>query len=105
MTLIYYTYITILGIFQAVIGLLLLGVAIAFLVVENDDKVDYNHEYSLSGIAAVLCGALALLAAILGFQSFKYPKSYCKSGINIAFCVLVCVVAFMCIGIYSAGIG
>ena len=105
MTPIYYTYITILGIFQAVIGLLLLSVAIAFLEVENDDKVDYDHRYSLSGIAAFMCGALVLIAGILGFQSFKYPKSYCKSGINVAFCVLVCVVAFTCIGMYSAGIG
>lgn len=75
------------------------------MALENNDNGDYYNDYRLSGIAAIICGVLALIAGTLGFQSFKYPKSYCKSGINVAFCVAVCVAGSTCFGIYSAGIG
>ena len=84
---------------------MLIGVAIIFLALEDNNNKDYYNDYRLSGIAAIICGVLALIAGILGFQSFKYPKSYCKSGINVALCIVVCVAGSACLGIYSAGIG
>ena len=85
--------------------MLLLVAAIAFLALENNDNGDCYNEYRFSGIVAVTCDVLALIAGILGFQSFKYRKSYSKSGINVAFCILVCVAGSACIGLYSAGVG
>lgn len=102
MTIVYSQQIIVLGIFQFILGFLLLIVAAIFLAVENVRK---NEEiYPYSGTAAVICGVLALTAGILGIQSFKYPTSYCKSAINLGFCIVACTVGAINVGVYAAGI-
>ena len=70
----------------------------------------YNHfykekDYRYSGVAGVVSGVLAMIAGVLGLQSFKYPKSYFKSGINLGFCIVACIAGVTSLGIYAAGVG
>lgn len=84
--------------------MLLLVFAIIYLALENGGNVEYHDNFRYSGVAAIICGVLALVAGICGLQSFKYPKSYFKSGINIAFCIVACVSGVTSLGIYLAGV-
>lgn len=96
------TIILFLGFSQVVVGTLLAGVAALFLVIENVWK--HPVDYPLSGIAAIACGALALICGFTGALSLGDPRSYCKSGINSAFCIVTCAVAAIAAGVYCRGL-
>ena len=88
---------------------MLLSVGAVFLALEDREDNFYSryyreNGYHYSGVAAVISGVLAMIAGILGSQSVKYPKSYFRSGINLAFCLAACVAGAMSLGIYSAGV-
>lgn len=80
----------------------MLVIAVIFLAVENVRKSEETYLYS--GIAAVSCGVFAFIAGILGFLYFKYPKSYCKSAVNLGFCIVACTVGVINLGVYATGI-
>lgn len=98
-----------LGIFQVINGFLLLGVGVTFLALERADssynRFDKEKDYRYSGVVGVVSGVLAMIAGVLGVQSFKHPKSYFKSGINLGFCIVACISGITSLGIYAAGIG
>lgn len=71
---------------------------------DKEHNIYRESDYHYSGVAGVVSGILAIIAGVLGLQSVKYAKDYCRSGINLAFCIAACVAAATSLGIYSAGI-
>lgn len=77
---------------------------------ERLDNSSYNRryrekDYRYSGVAGVVSGVLAMIAGVVGLQSFKNPKSYFKSGVNLGFCIVACIAGVTSLGIYAAGVG